>query len=39
MLAASEDAADVIATPYQVKNPAETASKLAPVLAGADRPT
>jgi cell division protein FtsI (penicillin-binding protein 3) len=28
VLAASEDAADVIATPYQVKNPAQTALKL-----------
>jgi cell division protein FtsI/penicillin-binding protein 2 len=28
VLAASEDAADVIATPYQVKNPARTALKL-----------
>jgi cell division protein FtsI (penicillin-binding protein 3) len=31
-LAVSEDAADVIATPYQVKDPATAASKLAPVL-------
>jgi cell division protein FtsI (penicillin-binding protein 3) len=32
VLAASEDAADVIATPYQVKNPTETALKLHQVL-------
>jgi len=31
-LAVSEDAADVIATPYQVKDPAETARRLAPLL-------
>ncbi len=32
VLAASEDAADVVATPYQVKNPAQTALKLHDVL-------
>jgi len=31
-LAISEDAADVIATPYQVKNPGSAASRLAPLL-------
>jgi cell division protein FtsI (penicillin-binding protein 3) len=31
-LAVSEDAADVIATPYQVKDPAEAARRLAPLL-------
>jgi cell division protein FtsI/penicillin-binding protein 2 len=31
-LAVSEDAADVIATPYQVKDPARAARRLAPVL-------
>ncbi len=31
-LAASEDAATIYATPYQVKNPPRTADKLAPVL-------
>ena len=31
-LAVSEDAADVIATPYQVKDPAATARQLAPIL-------
>jgi cell division protein FtsI (penicillin-binding protein 3) len=31
-LAVSEDAADVIATPYQVKDPARAASKLAPLV-------
>ena len=31
-LAVSEDAADVIATPYQVKNPSQMARKLAPIL-------
>jgi cell division protein FtsI (penicillin-binding protein 3) len=31
-LAVSEDAADVIATPYQVKDPADAARRLAPVL-------
>jgi cell division protein FtsI (penicillin-binding protein 3) len=33
VLAASEDAADVIATPYQVKNPGRTALRLHDVLA------
>src|SRR5256885_10883549 len=32
VLAASEDAADVVATPYQVKNPAQTALKLHDIL-------
>jgi cell division protein FtsI (penicillin-binding protein 3) len=32
VLAASEDAADVVATPYQVKDPAQTALKLHQVL-------
>jgi cell division protein FtsI/penicillin-binding protein 2 len=32
VLAASEDAADVVATPYQVKNPGQTALKLHQVL-------
>jgi cell division protein FtsI (penicillin-binding protein 3) len=32
VLAASEDAADVIATPYQVKNPAQTALRLHDIL-------
>src|SRR3954447_10031808 len=32
VLAASEDAADVVATPYQVENPARTAMKLHDVL-------
>jgi cell division protein FtsI/penicillin-binding protein 2 len=32
VLAASEDAADVIATPYQVKDPAETALRLHHIL-------
>jgi cell division protein FtsI (penicillin-binding protein 3) len=32
VLASSEDAADVIATPYQVKNPARTALKLHDIL-------
>jgi cell division protein FtsI (penicillin-binding protein 3) len=31
-LAVSEDAVDVIATPYQVKNPPQMARKLAPIL-------
>lgn len=31
-LAASEDAATIYATPYQVKNPPEAAAKLAPIL-------
>jgi cell division protein FtsI (penicillin-binding protein 3) len=31
-LAVSEDAADVIATPYQVKDPSESARRLAPLL-------
>ena len=31
-LAASEDAATIYATPYQVKNPAQAAEKLAPIL-------
>jgi cell division protein FtsI/penicillin-binding protein 2 len=31
-LAASEDAATIIATPYQVKNPPQAAAKLAPIL-------
>ncbi len=31
-LAASEDAATIYATPYQVKNPPRTADKLAPIL-------
>jgi cell division protein FtsI/penicillin-binding protein 2 len=31
-LAVSEDAADVIATPYQVKDPTRTAKRLAPIL-------
>ena len=31
-LAASEDAATIYATPYQVKNPPQTADKLAPIL-------
>jgi cell division protein FtsI/penicillin-binding protein 2 len=31
-LASSEDAATIIATPYQVKNPPQTAAKLAPIL-------
>ena len=31
-LAVSEDAVDVVATPYQVKDPGKTASKLAPIL-------
>jgi cell division protein FtsI/penicillin-binding protein 2 len=31
-LAASEDAATIYATPYQVKNPPQTAAKLAPIL-------
>ena len=31
-LAVSEDAADVIATPYQVKDPARAARRLAPLL-------
>ena len=31
-LAVSEDAVDVIATPYQVKDPPQTARKLAPIL-------
>jgi cell division protein FtsI (penicillin-binding protein 3) len=31
-LAVSEDAADVIATPYQVKNPPQMARRLAPIL-------
>ncbi len=31
-LAVSEDAADVIATPYQVQDPARAARRLAPVL-------
>jgi cell division protein FtsI/penicillin-binding protein 2 len=31
-LAASEDAATIYATPYQVKNPAHAAAKLAPIL-------
>ncbi|HET7122156.1 MAG TPA: penicillin-binding protein 2 [Solirubrobacterales bacterium] len=31
-LAASEDAATIFATPYQVKNPPATAAKLAPIL-------
>ena len=36
VLAASEDAADVIATPYQVENPAQTALRLHEVLGRAD---
>ena len=32
-LAFSEDAATIYATPYQVKNPPQTAAKLAPILA------
>ena len=32
VLAASEDAADVIATPYQVKHPAKTALRLHDIL-------
>jgi cell division protein FtsI (penicillin-binding protein 3) len=31
-LASSEDAATIFATPYQVKNPAQAAAKLAPIL-------
>ena len=31
-LAASEDAATIYATPYQVKNPPQAAAKLAPIL-------
>jgi cell division protein FtsI (penicillin-binding protein 3) len=31
-LAVSEDAVDVVATPYQVANPTRTANKLAPIL-------
>src|SRR3954467_13945280 len=31
-LAVSEDAADVVATPYQVKNPPRTARQLSPLL-------
>src|SRR5471030_300095 len=31
-LAASEDAATIYATPYQVKNPPQVAAKLAPIL-------
>src|SRR5215469_17970037 len=31
-LAASEDAATIFATPYQVKNPPQAAAKLAPIL-------
>ena len=31
-LAASEDAATIYATPYQVKNPPQAAEKLAPIL-------
>jgi cell division protein FtsI (penicillin-binding protein 3) len=31
-LAFSEDAATIVATPYQVKNPPQTAAKLAPIL-------
>src|SRR6476659_9469740 len=31
-LAVSEDAVDVIATPYQVKNPERTAKRLAPII-------
>src|SRR5436190_10314258 len=31
-LAVSEDAADIVATPYQVKDPAATARRLAPLL-------
>jgi cell division protein FtsI (penicillin-binding protein 3) len=31
-LAASEDAATIVATPYQVKNPPQAAAKLAPIL-------
>jgi len=32
ILASSEDAATIYATPYQVKNPPQTAAKLAPIL-------
>src|SRR3954454_20035041 len=31
-LAVSEDAVDVVATPYQVKDPTRTAKQLAPIL-------
>src|ERR671932_822201 len=31
-LAVSEDSVDVVATPYQVKDPERTAEKLAPIL-------
>jgi cell division protein FtsI (penicillin-binding protein 3) len=31
-LAVSEDAADIVATPYQVRDPAKTAAKLAPLV-------